>query len=233
MVLTISAQKNEHSDRRLTITVGGLNPLIQKSQLQFEHKLGKATQHWSIGENLQYHLGLLNQTEIWSGPKLSIFTRRYFKDQRIKHSKDWFLQFKAGAAYLTNPFSDYNDLYLYDDNGAWITTDGTPTGDRIAILKDGDYWLTYGGGVALGYKKVSCNGWVLEAFLGYHYWAPPSYFTSEFKTWVEDDNNEYSNNQYNLEGNLEDVENGINSAWFWTYGFPVDLQFKVGKIIGW
>ena len=230
MVLTISAQKNEHSDRRLTITVGGLNPLIQKSQLQFEHKLGKTTQHWSIGENLQYHLGLLNQTEIWSGPKLSIFTRRYFKDQRIKHSKDWFLQFKAGAAYLTNPFSDYTDLYLYDQNGLPIND---PTGNHIAILKDNDYWLTYGGGLAIGYKKVSCNGWVLEAFLGYHYWAPPSYFTSEFKGWVEDENNEYSNNQYNLEGNLEDVENSITNAWFWTYGFPVDLQFKVGKIIGW
>ena len=228
MVLTISAQKNEHSDRRLTITVGGLNPLIQKSQLQFEHKLGKATQHWSIGENLQYHLGLLNQTEIWSGPKLSIFTRRYFKDQRIKHSKDWFLQFKAGAAYLTNPFSSY-DTDLIDENGLAIND---ASGNQIEILNNNNYWLSYGGGIAVGYKKVSCNGWVLEAFLGYHYWAPPSYFTSEFKTWVEDENNTFSSDN-NMQGELSEIENGINSAWFWTYGFPVDLQFKVGKIIGW
>lgn len=230
MIISVSAQINEHSDRRLTITFGGLNPLIQKSQIQLEHTLGKATQHWSIGENIQYHLGLLNQSEIWSGPKVSVFGRYYLKDQSIKHGKDWFVQFKAGTAFLTNPFSDYNDLYLYDDNGAAIN-DGS--GNHIAILKDNDYWLTYGGGVAFGYKKVSCNGWVVEAFLGYHYWAPPSYFTAEFKDWVEDENNEYSNNQYNLDGNLENVENSITSAWFWTYGFPLDLQFKIGKIIGW
>jgi len=229
IILSVSAQVNEHSDRRLTITIGSLNPFIQKSQLQFEHTLGKATQHWSIGENLQYHLGLLNQTEIWSGPKLSIFSRYYFKDQSIKHSKDWFLQFKAGGAYLTNPFSDYNDLYLYDDNGVAIND---PSGNHIAILKDNDYWLSYGGGIAVGYKKVSCNGWVAEAFLGYHYWSAPNYFTSEFKTWIEDDNNTFASDN-NLSGELYDLENGINSVWFWTYGFPVDLQFKIGKIIGW
>ena len=86
--------------------------------------------------------------------------------------------------------------------------------------------------IAVGYKKVSCNGWVVEAFLGYHYWSAPNYFTSEFKTWVEDDNNTFSSDN-NLSGELYDLENGLNSVWFWTYGFPVDLQFKIGKIIGW
>ncbi len=233
MVYTISAQINEHSDRRLTITVGGLNPLIQKSQLQFEHTLGKATQYWSIGENLQYHLGLLNQTEIWSGPKLSIFTRRYFKDQRIKHGKDWFLQFKAGAAYLTNPFAGYDtDLWEVDAITGLLVSVNDANGDQIEILNNDSYWLTYGGGVAIGYKKVSCNGWVLEALLGYHYWAPPSYFTSEFKTWIKDEANTFDSDN-NIGGELYDIENGINRTWFWTYGFPVDLQFKVGKIIGW
>ena len=32
MILSVSAQVNEHSDRRLTITIGSLNPLIQKDQ---------------------------------------------------------------------------------------------------------------------------------------------------------------------------------------------------------
>jgi len=229
MIISVSAQINEHSDRRLTITIGGVNPLIQKSQIQLEHMLGDATQHWSIGENIQYHLGLLNQTEIWSGPKVSVFGRYYLKDQTIKHGKDWFVQLKAGAALLTNPFADYNDLYLYDDTGLPIND---PSGNHIAILEDSDTWLSYGGGVAFGYKNVSCNGWVVEAFLGYHYWAAPSYFTSEFKDWVKDENNEFSQDN-NLNGNLEDVENSVTSAWFWTYGFPLDLQFKVGKIIGW
>ena len=84
MIPSVSAQINEHSDRRLTITIGSLNPLIQKPQLQFEHTLGKTTQHWSIGENIQYHYGLLNQTDIWSGPKISVFSRYYFKNQNIK-----------------------------------------------------------------------------------------------------------------------------------------------------
>ena len=229
MVLLTSAQINEHSDRTFTITIGGLNPLIQKSQLQLEHTLGKTAQHWSIGENFQYHLGLLNQTEIWSGPKISVFGRYYFKDQNIKHGKDWFIQFKGGTAYLTNPFVDLGDLYLYDGNNLPIND---PSGNHIQIMTDNAYWLTYGGGIAFGYKKVSCNGWVMEAFLGYHYWAPPNYFTSEFVDWIEDDNNTFASSN-NLDDELDGVQDGINSVWFWTYGFPVDLQFKIGKIIGW
>ena len=59
--MNTNAQINEHSDRRTSITIGSFNPIIQKPQLQFEHFLGgKGNQHWTIGENLQYHLGLLN-----------------------------------------------------------------------------------------------------------------------------------------------------------------------------
>ena len=61
LFLTTNAQINEHSDRRTSITIGSFNPIIQKPQLQFEHLLGsKGSQHWSIGENLQYHLVLIN-----------------------------------------------------------------------------------------------------------------------------------------------------------------------------
>ena len=116
LFLTTNAQINEHSDRRTSVTIGSFNPIIQKPQLQFEHLLGgKGSQHWSIGENLQYHLGLLNQTDIWSGPKVSFFTRYYFKDQSIKHGKDWFLQAKVGAAYLTVIFGSLMEVELHTD----------------------------------------------------------------------------------------------------------------------
>ena len=88
---------------------------------------------------------------------------------------------KIGGAYLTNPFSDITDLYLYDASGL---PDNDPSGNHIQILYNSNYWLSYGGGISVGYKKVSCKGWVWEAFLGYHYWSNPNYFTSEFKDWI-------------------------------------------------
>jgi len=229
IAFSTSAQRNEHSDRVHTLTIGSLNPIIQKTQILFEHTLGKTTQRWSIGENIQYHFGLLNQEDIWSGPKVSFFGRYYLKDQNIKYGKDWFIQMKIGGAYLTNPFSDITDLYLYDASGLPVND---PSGNHIQILNNSDYWLSYGGGISVGYKKVSCKGWVWEAFLGYHYWSNPNYFTSEFKDWIDDENNTFASDQ-NLGDALYDVENGLNQVWFWSYGFPVDLQFKVGKILGW
>ena len=230
LFLTSNAQINEHSDRRTSITIGSFNPIIQKPQLQFEHLLGsKGSQHWSIGENLQYHLGLLNQTEIWSGPKVSIFTRYYFKDQSIKHGKDWFLQAKVGAAYLTNPFSDITNVGLVDASGVPVND---PDGNQIEVINNSDFWLTYGGGIAYGYRVVTCKGWTWEAFAGYHYWAGPNYFTTEFKNWIKEDGNDYDDSA-NLEGRLYDVENGLNQFWLFSYGFPLDLQVKVGKVLNW
>ena len=65
-------QRTEHSDRKLTLTIGSGLPIVQKSMLQFEHSLGA---NWAIGENISYHYGLLGSTQIWSGPKLELLSR--------------------------------------------------------------------------------------------------------------------------------------------------------------
>ena len=65
------------------------------------------------------------------GPKVSFFTRYYFKDQSIKHGKDWFLQAKIGAAYASNPFSDITNIGLVDASGVPIND---PDGNQIEII---------------------------------------------------------------------------------------------------
>ena len=57
-----------------------------------------------------------------------------------------------------------------------------------------------------------------------------NYFTKEFENWVEDPQNIYDQN-INL--TIEDVEDGTDQLWKLTYGFPIDLQIKVGKILNW
>ena len=47
------------------------------------------------------------------------------------------------------------------------------------------FGFSYGGGIAYGYRVVTCKGWTWEAFAGYHYWAGPDYFTTEFKTGLK------------------------------------------------
>jgi hypothetical protein len=66
--------------------------------------------------------------------------------------------------------------------------------------------------------------------MGYHYWSGPTYFTEEFKEWVEDPINSYDD-EVNI--TIDNVEDGTDFLWNWTYGFPIDLQFKVGKILNW
>ena len=67
--LNIFAQKNEHSERNNSLTIGSGLPIVQKTMLQFEHNLGT---NWSMGENISYHYGLLGSTQVWSGPKLEL-----------------------------------------------------------------------------------------------------------------------------------------------------------------
>ena len=216
--LAAGAQINEHSDRRTSITIGGFNPIIPKTQVQLEHILGKTTQHWSIGENIQYHHGLLNLDDVFTGPKISVFGRYYFKDQSIKHGKDYFLQAKGGITYLTNPFSDYSDVFL------------NPATDNIPMFVDESNVISFGGGLAFGYRNVSCKGWVWEIFLGYHYWSAPKIITQEFRDYLDDNDNSEDYTITTSSGTTREI---LSSELIWWYGFPVDLQVKVGKILNW
>ena len=229
------AQRTEHSDRKHTLTIGSGLPIVQKSMIQFEHSLGS---NWAIGENIAYHYGLLGATQVWSGPKLEFLTRYYFTDQTIKHGGNWFAQIKGGAAFLTNPLASVEgfdkDMELvigYDSLGNNIYAVNN-SNERIKIFQNGDSWLTFGGGLSIGYKKITCKGWVWEAFLGYHYWSSPNYFTKDFEAWVEDPQNEYSD-EFPENITIDNIEDGTDFLWNITYGFPVDLQFKIGKILNW
>ena len=141
--ISIFAQRSEHSDRKLTLTMGSGLPIVQKSMLQFEHSLGS---NWAIGENIAYHYGLLGATQVWSGPKLEFLGRYYFTDQTIKHGGNWFAQIKGGAAFLTNPLASVDgfdaDMELiisqFDSIGAtWNVYALTDAGNRIKIFQNG------------------------------------------------------------------------------------------------
>ena len=232
--ISIFAQNNEHSDRKHTLTIGSGLPIVQKSMLQFEHSLGS---NWAMGENLAYHWGLLGATQVWSGPKLELFGRYYFKDQTIKYGGNWFAQAKGGVAYLTNPlasvtgFDEDMELQIIETSGDTVYAVNS-NNERIKIFENGNNWISAGGGVAIGYKNITCKGWVWEAFIGYHYWSSPNYFTKDFEEWVEDPQNEYTDD-IGTNITIDDIEDGVDNVWKLTYGFPVDLQFKVGKILNW
>jgi hypothetical protein len=227
------SQRTEHSDRKLTLTIGSGLPIVQKSMLQFEHSLGS---NWAIGENLAYHFGLLGSTQIWSGPKIELFGRYYFTDQTIKHGGNWFMQIKGGAAFLTNPLASVDgfdeDMELQVDSAGITIYEVNSNNERIKIFQNGNNWISAGGGIAIGYKNITCKGWVWEAFLGYHYWTGPNYFTKDFEAWVKDPQNEYTDD-IGTNITIDNIEDGVDQVWNFTYGFPVDLQFKVGKILNW
>ena len=140
----------------------------------------------------------------------------------------------ARSFLLTNPLASVEgfdkDMLLADEFGTLILTNSSDPNSTIKIFENGNNWISAGGGVSIGYKKITCKGWVWEAFIGYHYWSGPNYFTKEFENWVEDPQNIYDQN-INL--TIEDVEDGTDQLWKLTYGFPVDLQIKVGKILNW
>ncbi len=230
--LNLFAQKNEHSERNNSLTIGSGLPIVQKTMLQFEHNLGT---NWSMGENISYHYGLLGSTQVWSGPKLELLGRYYFEDQSIKYGKNWFAQIKAGAALFTNPLASLDDFdadaYLQEQVSG-VTQAVLVNGERVPIFANGNSWISMGGGIAFGYKSITCNGWIFEAFIGYHYWSSPNYFTEEFKSWVEDPQNVYDDTD-GVNIAIENIEDGTDALWKLTYGFPVDLQIKVGKILNW
>ena len=172
--LNLFAQKNEHSERNNSLTIGSGLPIVQKTMLQFEHNLGT---NWSMGENISYHYGLLGSTQVWSGPKLELLGRYYFEDQSIKYGKNWFAQIKAGAALFTNPLASLDDFdadaYLQEQVSG-VTQAVLVNGERVPIFANGNSWISMGGGIAFGYKSITCNGWIFEAFIGYHYWSSPN-----------------------------------------------------------
>lgn len=226
---SIFGQRTEHSDRKLTITLGEVS-LIPRANIQLEHALGA---HWAIGEDIKYYLEVASYWEAWTGPKLELFSRYYFSDQTIKHGGNWFMQFKGGAGLLTIPVMNMQantTFYLgasYNENGdvsGGYATDAA--GNQIETYEN-DTWMTYGGGLAFGYKNISCKGWVWEVIAGYHYWSAPNYYTSEFKTY--DKTHLPQDKDF---GGTRFDDNEL-AAWNWTIGFPIDLQFKVGKIISW
>jgi len=226
---SIFAQSTEHSGRSFTLTLGEVS-LIPRVNLQLEHALGA---HWSMGEDIKYYLEIENYWEAWVGQKLELFGRYYFSDQTIKHGGNWFLQFKGGTGLLTIPVVNIQPntiFYLsasYDDDGNSSGGDALDNnGNNIEIYED-DVWLTYGGGIAFGYKNISCKGWVWEALAGYHYWSAPDYYTSEFESY---DKTHLPQNKDFGGTRFDDLE---LKNWRWSIGFPIDLQFKVGKIIGW
>jgi hypothetical protein len=147
--ISMFAQRNEHSDRNHTLTIGSGLPIVQKSMLQFEHNFGS---RWSMGENLAYHYGLLGATQIWSGPKLEILGRYYFSDQTIKHGGNWFAQFKGGVAFLTNPLASVSgfdaDANLQQQDSSGVTVNVLDnSGNKIKIFQNGNNWMSFGGGV--------------------------------------------------------------------------------------
>lgn len=228
--LNTFAQKNEHSSRKNSLTIGSGLPIVQKTMLQLEHNLGP---NWSMAENISYHYGLLGYTQIWSGPKLELLGRYYFEDQSIKYGKNWFAQIKAGAALFTNPLASVDgfdaNAFLQEEVSG-VTQAVLVGGERVPIFANANNWMSIGGGIAFGYKNINCNGWIFEAFIGYHYWSSPNYFTEEFKSWTEDPQNVYD---ANVNIAIDNIENGTDALWKSTYGFPVDLQIKVGKILNW
>ena len=181
----VSAQSNS-----LTAGIGLLNP---KLRVQFEHGLNSNT---STGANLTYYM--VN----WKGPRLEGFYRIYFSND---NENGLFAQGKAGVGLFTNVFDDGDDLTFvyYDDNFNELSGD----------IYESNNWMTFGAGVAVGYKFTSNGGFVFESTLGYQFWSgPPDNYTLEYLMYYDD--------YYSLGETIGYYLVGP--------GFPLDLQFKFG-----
>ena len=83
-----------------------------------------------------------------------------------------------------------------------------PDGNQIEIINNSDFWLSYGGGIAYGYRVVTC-----KVGHGKHL---PAIIIGRILTILQQsskiglkDGNDYDDSA-NLEGKLYDVENGLN-----------------------
>jgi hypothetical protein len=112
------------------------------------------------------------------GLKLEGFTRQYRKKQ--SNSEGFFWQEKIGVGYL---FSG-----MYDEHE-----------ENIA-------GITFGGGVAGGYKLMIGNHLNVEAILGLHYYVPPLVGAAA----------------------VAYGKDGQKYWWYTTTGMPIDFQFKIG-----
>jgi hypothetical protein len=202
--------QHTHNDIEHTISTGLGGIMFPYTSLQIEHTFYKSK--ISVGEHLKTFFTIKDNSIFFTGPQLELFGRYYFTDQRMKHGNHWFLQLKSGYGNMSIPWSDNIDDNLYDVNGIMALD---PNGNPIKIYNSN--LIRYGAGAAFGYKTCSCNDWIFEILLGYQFWAAADYYSSEYLNWNNDNCCNYTNYEENK----------------WTYGFPVDLQFKVGKILNW
>ncbi len=207
--------QHTHNDIEHTISIGLGGIMFPYTSIQLEHTFYKS--RISAGEHLKTFFTIKDNSILFTGPQLELFGRFYFTDQRIKHGNHWFLHLKGGYGNMSIQWSDNADDYLYDVN---LDENGNPiriyndNGNPIRIYNDN--FIRYGGGVAFGYKTCSCKDWIFEILLGYHFWAAPDYYNSEYLKWKNEDPCNCSN--------YEESD--------WTYGFPIDIQIKVGKLLG-
>jgi|TARA_B100000902_G_scaffold10525_3_gene12861 hypothetical protein len=204
----ISKGQHIHNDTEHTFSLGIGGIISPYASLQLEHTFYKSK--FSIGEHIKEFFTIKDKSILFTGPQLEIFGRIYFSDQRRKHGNHWFLHIKGGYGNMSIPSSSNSNDYLYDVNGVLILNN---SGAPIKIFNNN--FNRYGGGIAFGYKSCSCNDWIFEALLGYQLWASPSYYSNDYIEWKNED-------PCNCTAYTSDR---------WTYGFPIDFQLKVGKLL--
>lgn len=202
--------QDAHHDIEHTISLGFGGIMSPYNSIQLEHTFYKSK--FSLGEHLKTFFTIKNNSVFFTGPQLELFGRFYFIEKRKKDGNQWFLHFKGGYGNMSIPWADDIDDNLNDVNGVLVLD---ANGNPIKIYNDN--LIRYGGGIALGYKTCSCKEWIFELLLGYQFWAYPSYYSSEYIEWKNDNCCNYTNYEENR----------------WIYGFPIDLQIKVGKILDW
>ena len=201
--------QHTHNDIEHTLSIGLGGIMSPYTSIQLEHTFYKS--RISVGEHLKSFFTIKDKSVFFTGPQLELFGRFYFTDQRIIHGNHWFLHLKGGYGNMSIPWSDNVDDNLNDVNGVLaLDVNGNP----IKIYNDN--LIRYGGGIAFGYKTCSCKDWIFEILLGYHFWSAPDYYSTEYYEWLSDDCCNYTSYEKNK----------------WTYGFPVDFQIKIGKLLG-
>jgi hypothetical protein len=198
-----------HNDIEHTISVGLGGIILPYTSIQLEHTFYKSK--ISIGEHVKTFFTIKDNSIFFTGPQLELFGRYYFTDQRIIHGNHWFLHLKAGYGNMSIPWSDNQNDYLYDVSSVMTLDDA---GNPIKIYNDN--LIRYGGGIAFGYKTCSCKDWIFEVLVGYNFWSSPDYYSAEYLKWKNDDPCNCTNYKESK----------------WTYGFPLDIQIKFGKLLG-
>ena len=208
IVTNLSAQYNNTDfEHNLSFGVGGImNPYLS---VQLEHVFNNS--RFSFGEHLKTFYGTGTSFFI-VGPQIEVFTRLYLNEKRKKNGNLWFLNFKSGYGRMSLPYGQSNTDNLFDINGVLVLDS-----DNEPIKIYNNNLNRFGFGIALGYKTCSCKDWLVDILFGYQYWSYPQYFTEEYTTWKNDNCCNYTN--------FKESD--------WDYGFPIDIQIKLGKKINW